>query len=111
MNAISVRADDKIGNMEPADVLTEGNRLLATVLRPAGFLPDSVVAGQGSGGRFATTRWTRGDQVIEISFRASLGMVVYRWGEETYDHGHVVGALDVTASYPGFSIDPLDGFR
>lgn len=97
--------------MEPADVLTEGNQLLAIVLRPTGFQPAPIKSGHGSGGRFATTRWTRGDQAIEISFRTALGMVTYRWGDESYDHRHVVGALGVTASYPGFGADPLDGFR
>jgi hypothetical protein len=97
--------------MEPAELMTEGNRLLAAVLEPAGFQPNPIESGVGSGGRFATTRWTRGDQAIELSFRTSVGMVVYRWGAEVYEHKHVVGALRVTASYPGFSADPLDGFR
>jgi hypothetical protein len=100
-----------IGHVEPADVLAEGNEILAAVLRPAGFEPGSIESGHGSGGPFATTRWTRGNQAIEISFRTSLGMVVYSWGDEKYEHRHVVGALRVTASYPGFSTDPLDGFR
>jgi hypothetical protein len=97
--------------VEPTDVLTQGNQILAAVLRPAGFSSDRIEVGQGSGGRFARTRWTRGDQAIEISFRHSLGDVTYRWGLERFEHRHVVGALGVTASYPGFSTDPLDGFR
>jgi hypothetical protein len=91
--------------------MAEGNVLLGAVLEPAGFTPGAIESGHGSGGDFATTCWTRGAQAIAISFRASLGMVEYRWGDESYDHSHLVGALGVTASYPGFSADPLDGFR
>lgn len=107
----SVRKGGRISRVDPAEVLTEGNQLLSAVLLPPGFEPHPVESGVGSGGPFAATRWTRGDQAIEFSFRYSLGMVVYRWGGEVYDHRHVVGALGVTASYPGFSTDPLDGFR
>jgi hypothetical protein len=38
-------------------------------------------------------------------------MVTYRWGDESYEHRQVVDALGVTASYPGYIADPLDGFR
>jgi hypothetical protein len=31
-------------------------------------------------------------------------MVTYRWGDESYEHRHVVDALGVTASYPGTSL-------
>jgi hypothetical protein len=95
----------------PAEALAERTVLLAAVVEPAGFSPGGIEAGHGSGGDFARTCWTRGDQAIAISFRTSLGTVEYRWGDERYEHRHVVGALGVTASYPGFSADPLDGFR
>lgn len=71
--------------MEPAKLMTEGNQLIAAVLEPAGFQPNPIESGVGSGGPFATTRWTRGDQAIELSFRTSVGIVFYRWGAEVYD--------------------------
>jgi hypothetical protein len=37
--------------------------------------------------------------------------VLYGWGDEAFDHRHIVGALGVSASYPGYSDDPVDGFR
>jgi hypothetical protein len=40
-----------------------------------------------------------------------LGIVRYGWGDEAFDQRHVVGALGAVAAYPGFSKDPLDGFR
>jgi hypothetical protein len=58
--------------------------------------------------KFAVGMWARGPQFIELHVRFGLGIVRYGWGAEAFDHRHVVGALTASASYPGFSDDPVD---
>ncbi len=51
---------------------------------------------------------------LELHFRSSLGMVAYRLGRLVVAHEPYLRALGVpvgTNQYPGFSDDPLDGFR
>jgi hypothetical protein len=93
------------------EMMETGNEILGRVLKPAGFLVGDIETGNGSGGHFAICRWTNGSQFIELHARWALGIVNYGWGDQVFDHRHVVGALAVSASYPGFSDDPLDGFR
>ena len=95
------------------DTLRQGNLILETTLGPAGFRFEPLAAGKGSGGDFASGRWTRGDRGIEIHFRRSLGLVRYWIGRTSMSHSELVDALNQksSAKYPGYSIDPLDGFR
>jgi hypothetical protein len=65
----------------------------------------------GSGGAFATGRFTRGDQYLELHFRRSLGLVTYGWGGSVLSHADYLAGLEVTGAYPGYSADALDGFR
>lgn len=91
--------------------MEHGNAILASVLVPAGFTLEEMTAGRGSGGSFARSRWTKDSQAIELHVRAALGVVRYCWDQEAFDHKHLVEALAARAKYPGFSDDPLDGFR
>ena len=97
--------------MTPKVMMEAGNEILGTVLESAGFALKDTQLGHGSGGDFAVARWTKGAQFIEVHCRFALGIVRYGWEDEEFDHSHVVGALGATTSYPGFSGDPLDGFR
>jgi hypothetical protein len=97
--------------MNAEEMLGAGNSILAEVLLPAGFALGKTGSAKGSGGHFATAKWTRDAQFIELHFRYALGIVRYGWDEEAFDHRQVVGALVASASYPGFSDDPLGGFR
>jgi hypothetical protein len=97
--------------MTPEAMMATGNEILGSVLQPAGFVMTPTELGRGSGGGFAIARWVRGRQYIELHCRFALGIVRYGWEDEEFDHSHVVSALGVVASYPGFSNDPLDGYR
>ncbi len=99
------------GQMTPEALLSTGNVVLAEVLVPAGFVLSPITTGRGSGGSFAVARWNRDTQAIELHVRFGLGVVHYCWGDQSFDHRHVVDALGVAASYPGFSADPVDAFR
>ena len=95
------------------DILRQGNAILESVLGPAGFRFEEIAAGHSSGGHFASGQWRRGDRAIELHVRWSLGLVTYGIGGTTLGHADLMRALHVTAraAYPGFSDDPLDGFR
>lgn len=97
--------------MTPEAMMQAGNEILRPVLEPAGFEATPMESGHGSGGDFAVERWVRGSQFIEVHCRYALGIVRYGWADEEFDHARVAGALRVSTSYPGFSDDPLDGFR
>jgi hypothetical protein len=95
----------------PAGAAAAGSVILGQVLSPAGFTFQLINQGRGSGGAFATGRFTKGRQYLEFHFRHSLGLVVYGWDGETLPHVDYLRGLGVTGNYPGYSTDPLDGFR
>lgn len=100
--------------MDPSALLRAGAELLAPVLTPAGFAVGPVEAGVGSGGPFAVGRFTRGDgRALELHVRGALGIVVYRAPGVAVEHAPLMRAAagDERPAYPGFSADPLDGFR
>lgn len=100
------------GVVDPDALASIGNHLLEDLLGPAGFQRRPAEGGAGSGGTFTVARWTRGSQYIELHVRQALGIVRYGWGSESFDQAHVLGALGHSrGAYPGFSDDPVDGFR
>jgi hypothetical protein len=96
-----------------SDTLQQGNAILETVLGPAGFRFEWLAAGQSSGGDFASGKWINGNRSIEIHVRFSLGLVTYWIRGAAMGHAELMQALNVKAQaeYPGYSNDPLDGFR
>ncbi len=73
-----------------------------------------IESGDGSGGRFARTDYVRGDRRLELHFRYSLGLVTYYLGAVAISHeAYMRTVLGPRGNnqYPGFSEDPLDGFR
>ena len=98
----------------PTDVLRAGCEILDTVLVPHGFHFALRDAARSSGGHFAWGKYVRGDRRLALHFRASLGLVTYHLGDVQVSHESCVRTLhgaSVGNAYPGFSDDPLDGFR
>ena len=87
------------------------------MLVPAGFEFVETDDGATSGGSSASGEFRRGDRRLELHVRTSLGLVRYHFGEESLAHEDLVRgvrALDRIAEegqYPGFSDDPMAGFR
>jgi hypothetical protein len=91
-----------------------GCKILDEVMNPHGFFLVEGLSGQSSGGNFASGEYVRDDRRIEIHFRFSLGLVTYRLGSLLLAHESYMRALlgkNGGNKYPGFSDDPLDGFR
>jgi hypothetical protein len=103
---------------EPADKLLEqGVANLTEVLGPAGFEFIMTDDGASNGGSFASGEFLRGDRRLELEVRSSLSLVRYHFGDESLSHEDLVRgvrALDGISEegqYPGFSDDPMAGFR
>ncbi|HYI10505.1 MAG TPA: hypothetical protein VEK57_15700 [Thermoanaerobaculia bacterium] len=99
--------------MSPRQAVEQGMVILAPALLPAGFRASAIEEGIGSGGPFATVRYIRGDRMLELHFRHSLGMVRYHIGAHHASHPSYMRAATTEgeASYPGFSTDPLVAFE
>jgi hypothetical protein len=103
--------------MEPADILQAGIRELDAIMVPNGFAFKPGQEGRSSGGKFAYGEYYRGNRRLILHFRWSLGLVTYHVRDVFLDHEGYVRALFGLSkvqghnSYPGFSTDPLDGFR
>lgn len=103
--------------MNPVEILRKGAIELEPALGPEGFEFVQTGSGRGSGGDFAIGIFRRGDRKLELHFRYSLGLVAYHVGSEELSHLEFIRAVRATqaiqdsSDYPGFSSDPLDGFR
>jgi hypothetical protein len=99
--------------MNAEELLLAGCQILDPVLVPHGFQFRLVLVGKGSGGHFARGEYCRGQRGLELNFRWSLGVVIYSLGSVSAAHEAVMRALGVHGrnEYPGFSDDPLAGFR
>ena len=98
----------------PKETLAAGCAVLEPVLAAHGFAWVPGAAGHGSGGDFASGSYVRGTRRLELHFRHSLGLVTYHLGERSLDHEaymRVAAGANGGNQYPGFSFDPIDGFR
>ena len=105
----------------PTELLERGVAELAEVLGPAGFEFIQSDEGTDARGPFATGEFigsdVRSDRRLELQVRSSLTLVRYHFGDETMSHEDLVRgvrALEDIAeegAYPGFSEDPMAGFR
>ena len=84
------------------------------VLSASGFTYCPGPAGRSSGGDYASGKYTKGNRILEIHFRHSLGLVTYHIGSESIRHEVFMRALlgqHGRNHYPSFSSDPIEGFR
>jgi hypothetical protein len=71
-----------------------------------------VSGAKGSGGQFAVGTWVRADDFqVETHVRGGLGIVQYQWSGASFTHQAYMRWLGTRRAYPGFSDEPLDGFR
>jgi hypothetical protein len=100
--------------MNPGEILRAGAEILRPVMEPSGFAFVEGPSGGSSGGRFARGDFVRGDRRLELHLRYSLGLVTYHVGPYLAPHEAYMRELLGGRGgnrYPGFSDDPLDGFR
>jgi len=96
------------------EIVRNGAAVLNDLLARHGFLQCPIESGAGSGGAFAVTEFRRGDRRLELHFRYSLGLVQYHVNGATISHEDYMWSVlgkRWSSHYPGFSDDPLDGFR
>jgi hypothetical protein len=91
----------------------QGVEILAPLLTPHGFRYEPGPAARGSGGPFARGAFVRDDRRLELSIRFALGEVLYRAAGRVLAHEDYMRIVVGRGhhAYPGFSDDPLDGFR
>jgi hypothetical protein len=103
--------------MTPKELLDQGVAELTKVLEPAGFVYIDGGEQMGSGGPSANGDFLRDDRRLELQVRSSLGVVRYHFGDYVISHEEFVHGVRGTEriagpmEYPGFSEDPLAGFR
>jgi hypothetical protein len=102
--------------MTPAEVaalMSAGRHIVGAVLESHGFEYRTGWAGKSSGGNSESGEFVRGDRKVELHFRYSLGLVRYYIGDVSISHEDYMRHTGhrSEAKYPGFSSDPLDGFR
>jgi hypothetical protein len=94
-------------------ILEEGRKLIDPIMKANGFRWEAGATGKSSGGHFASGQYVKGNRKLELHFRHSLGLVTYHIVDVSLFHEdyrlHVAGKGK--AQYPGFSNDPLDGFK
>jgi len=98
------------------NLLERGAAELAAVLGPAGF-EFLQAESTDDGGPFASGEFFRGDRRLELRVRSSLTLVRYHFGDEWLSHEDLVRGvralegISEEGQYPGFSTDPMAGFR
>ena len=99
--------------MDPVEMRRRGAEILEPIIAAHGFRFEPGEVGKGSGGAFAQGAFVRGNRRLEFSTRYSLGLVQYRLGPNFVSHEDYMrtAAGSGNHAYPGFSDDPLDGFR
>lgn len=100
--------------MNVIEIFRAGCEMLDEIMKPHGFTFVKGASGQSSGGNFASGEYVRNDRRLEIHFRHSLGLVTYHMDSLSLTHDAYMRALLGRGGgnkYPGFSNDPLDGFR
>jgi hypothetical protein len=100
-----------------SELLLRGVAELTQVLGPAGFEFVQTEDEVTTGGAFASGEFLRGDRRLELQVRSSLTLVRYHFDEESMSHEDLVRgvraleAISEEGQYPGFSSDPMVGFR
>jgi|SRR5579872_70860 len=100
--------------MDVQETLKAGVLILKELMTEHRFSSWLTAAGKSSGGMFASAEFLRGNRRLELHLRYSLGLVNYHVGKVSLSHeDYMWSALGKrwASHYPGFSQDPLDGFR
>lgn len=103
--------------MTPRELLERGLPELAAVLEPAGFVFIDGGDQSDSAGPSASGDFLGRDRRLELHVRFALGGVRYHFGDYSISHEDFVRGVRGTdgiegpSEYPGFSEDPLAGFR
>lgn len=100
--------------IDASEALRAGVDVLACFMRSHRFIYISTVEGRSSGGNYTKGEFRRENRCLDLSFRYSLGLVTYRMGSFVLSHeDYMWSAVNRrwAAEYPGFSADPIDGFR
>ncbi|HXU04502.1 MAG TPA: hypothetical protein VN903_26250 [Polyangia bacterium] len=98
-------------------LLERGVAELAEVLGPAGFEFIQSDEGVDARGAFAAGGFLRGDRRLELQVRSKLVLVRYHFDDESLAHEDLVRGvralegISVEGQFPGFSDDPMAGFR
>jgi len=94
-------------------ILEEGRKLIDPIMKANGFRWEVGPAGKSSGGHFASGQYLKENRRLELHLRHSLGLVTYHMAKLSLSHEdymmHV--ATKGEFQYPGFSSDPLEGFK
>jgi len=104
----------RVLTMNTLETFRAGCNILDEVMNPHRFFLVEEASGRSSGGDFASGEYVRVDRRLEIHFRYSLGLVAYHIGKLLLTHEAYMRAVLGKSGgnrYPGFSDDPLDGFR
>ena len=108
---------DNSNERDATALLERGVAELTDLLTPAGFEFIQSDDGAGSATPFASGEFLRGDRRLELHVRSSLTLVRYHFGDESLSHEDLVRgvraleAISTPGQYPGFSTDPMAGFR
>jgi len=100
--------------VDPREALNSGAAILSSLLDRHRFVYQFMDEGHGSGGNSASGAFLRTNRKLEIHFRHTLGLISYQLGEHSISHKAYMWSVlgEPNASrYPGFSENPLDGFR
>ena len=99
--------------MDASELRRLGVEILAPLLTSHGFVYETGPTDRGSGGFFARGAFVRNNHRLEFSVRYAVGEVYYRVGSQMLSHEDYmrVAAGRGKHRYPGFSDEPLDGFR
>lgn len=95
------------------EILNEGLKYINPIMEENGFKWIDEKSGNGSGGAFSSGKFIKDNRTLELHFRFSLGLVTYQIGNDKLSHeeymNHAAGKNK--NEYPGFSENPLDGFK
>src|SRR4029077_9672981 len=100
--------------IDALQILQEGIEILNPILLRNGFTYVPGKSGPSSGGSYAYGAYLRGERRLELHFRHRLGLVAYHIGPDSLRHEVFMRSLlgrDGGNRFPGFSDDPIDGFR
>jgi hypothetical protein len=98
---------------QATEMLQRGREHIDPIMTEHSFTWEQMWAGKSSGGISDSGRYVKGDRSLELHFRHSLGLVTYHIGDLSLKHEEYMRQCAPLggAQYPGFSDNPLEGFK